>query len=75
LDGRFVFTKQPEPVVPIKDPTSDMAVLSKKGSQLVRRQREKEENRSNQHRPALLTPAPVAVAPRDGTTAAVNAQV
>lgn len=26
LDGRIVFTKQPEPVVPMKDPTSDMAV-------------------------------------------------
>ena len=32
LDGRIVFTKQPEPVVPVKDATSDMAVLSRKGS-------------------------------------------
>lgn len=43
LDGRIVFTQQPEPVVPIKDVTSDMAVLSRKGSQLVRHHREKEE--------------------------------
>ena len=32
LDGRIVFTKQQEPVIPIKDPTSDMAMVSKKGS-------------------------------------------
>ena len=30
LDGRIVFTKQPEPVVPIKDPTSDMATVARK---------------------------------------------
>ena len=43
LDGRIVFTQQPEPVVPIKDPTSDMAILSRKGSLLVKKHREKEE--------------------------------
>ncbi|GJN87522.1 hypothetical protein Rhopal_000473-T1 [Rhodotorula paludigena] len=45
LDGRTAFTKQLEPVNPIKDPTSDLAVFSKKGSQLVmerRAQRERE---------------------------------
>ena len=36
LDGRIVFTKQQEPVVPIRDPTSDMAMVSKKGSRLVK---------------------------------------
>ena len=41
LDGRVVFSKQSEPVLPVKDPTSDMAVLSKKGSQLMRDHREK----------------------------------
>ncbi|CAB4063508.1 DHX38 [Lepeophtheirus salmonis] len=41
LDGRIVFTKQQEPVVPLKDPTSDMAVVSKKGSHLVRVHRTK----------------------------------
>lgn len=43
LDGRIVFTKQPEPVVPVKDPTSDIAVLSRKGSQLVKEYREQKE--------------------------------
>ncbi|BGP46836.1 Pre-mRNA-splicing factor ATP-dependent RNA helicase PRP16 [Rhodotorula kratochvilovae] len=45
LDGRQAFTKQLEPVNPIKDPTSDLAVFSKKGSALVaerRAQRERE---------------------------------
>lgn len=43
LDGRMVFTKQLEPVNPVKDPTSDLAVFSKKGSLLVREQRAKKE--------------------------------
>lgn len=36
LDGRIVFTKQQDPVMPLKDPTSDMAIIAKKGSHLVR---------------------------------------
>ncbi|KAL5467249.1 hypothetical protein EMCRGX_G031450 [Ephydatia muelleri] len=48
LDGRIVFTKQPEPVVPVKDPTADIAVLSKKGSLLVRRYREEKERKKAQ---------------------------
>ena len=43
LDGRIMYTKQPEPVVPVKDPTSDIAVLSRKGSQLVKDYREQKE--------------------------------
>lgn len=43
LDGRINFTAQPEPIIPVKDPTSDIAILAKKGSQLVRREREKKE--------------------------------
>ncbi|CAG0909316.1 unnamed protein product, partial [Cyprideis torosa] len=35
LDGRIVFTKQMEPVVPLRDATSDMAVVARKGSNLV----------------------------------------
>ena len=31
LDGRILFTKQIELVLPLKDPTSDMAVVAKKG--------------------------------------------
>lgn len=42
LDGRVVFTKQQDPVMPIKDPTSDMAIISRKGSNLVREVREKQ---------------------------------
>lgn len=48
LDGRIVFTKQPEPVIPVKDPTSDMALISRKGSQLVRAFREQKERRKAQ---------------------------
>lgn len=48
LDGRIVFTKQPEPVVPVKDPTSDMALLARKGSPLVRVFREQKERRKAQ---------------------------
>ena len=43
LDGRTVFTKQLEPVNPIRDPTSDMAVFSKRGSTLVKEKREQAE--------------------------------
>ncbi|XP_065184258.1 pre-mRNA-splicing factor ATP-dependent RNA helicase PRP16-like [Sycon ciliatum] len=43
LDGRIVFTKQPEPVVPIKDLSADIAVMARKGSQLLRRRREMKE--------------------------------
>lgn len=49
LDGRVVYTKQAEPVVPIKDPTSDMAIISRKGSSLVREIHEKQSmNKSRQ---------------------------
>lgn len=49
LDGRVVFTKQAEPVMPIKDPTSDMAIISRKGSALVREIHEKQsQNKSRQ---------------------------
>lgn len=49
LDGRIVFTKQAEPVMPIKDPTSDMAIISRKGSNLVREIHEKQSmNKSRQ---------------------------
>ncbi|XP_041987375.1 pre-mRNA-splicing factor ATP-dependent RNA helicase PRP16 isoform X2 [Aricia agestis] len=48
LDGRIVFTKQPEPVIPVKDPTSDMAVNARKGSALVKAFREQKERRKAQ---------------------------
>ena len=43
LDGRTVFTKQLEPVNPIRDPTSDMATFARKGSALVKEKREQAE--------------------------------
>eukprot|EP01018_Ginkgo_biloba_P006748 Gb_05769 [translate_table: standard] len=49
LDGRVVFIKQAEPIMPVKDPTSDMASISQKGSALVREIREKQSmNKSRQ---------------------------
>lgn len=48
LDGRIVFTKQPEPVIPVRDPTSDMAMVARKGSHLVRVFREQKERRKAQ---------------------------
>ncbi|KAJ4836427.1 hypothetical protein Tsubulata_043006 [Turnera subulata] len=49
LDGRVVFTKQADPIMPIKDPTSDMAIISRKGSNLVREIHEKQSmNKSRQ---------------------------
>ncbi|XP_041375783.1 pre-mRNA-splicing factor ATP-dependent RNA helicase PRP16-like [Gigantopelta aegis] len=48
LDGRIVFTKQPEPVIPLKDPTSDMALVSRKGSAVVRAHREQKERKKAQ---------------------------
>jgi len=48
LDGRMVFTKQPEPVIPVKDPTSDMAIVARKGSHVVHRHRELKERKKAQ---------------------------
>lgn len=36
LDGKIKFSKQVNPVLPVKDPTCDMAVNAKKGSALVK---------------------------------------
>lgn len=47
LDGRYLFTKQKGPVLPLKDSTSDMAVIARNGSKLVKEIREKKDaNRS-----------------------------
>lgn len=43
LDGRTVFTKQLDPIDPIRDLTSDMAMFAKKGSALVKEKREQAE--------------------------------
>uniref|UniRef100_A0A0M3IKV3 RNA helicase n=1 Tax=Ascaris lumbricoides TaxID=6252 RepID=A0A0M3IKV3_ASCLU len=50
LDGRFVFTKQNKPIVPVKDATSDLAVVATKGSNVVRAWREKEERKKAQEK-------------------------
>ncbi|OQE21087.1 hypothetical protein PENSTE_c012G01683 [Penicillium steckii] len=43
LDGRTIFTKQLEPISAIRDPQSDMAVFSRKGSRVVRERRQQRE--------------------------------
>ncbi|KAI8342035.1 P-loop containing nucleoside triphosphate hydrolase protein [Chlamydoabsidia padenii] len=43
LDGRLVYTKQTEAVQHVRDPTSDMAIISRKGSRLVKEKREQAE--------------------------------
>ncbi|KAI3877863.1 hypothetical protein MKX03_028749 [Papaver bracteatum] len=49
LNEKVVFTKQADPIVPLKDPTSDMAIISRKGSALVREIHEKRmQNKSRQ---------------------------
>ncbi|XP_035680247.1 pre-mRNA-splicing factor ATP-dependent RNA helicase PRP16-like isoform X2 [Branchiostoma floridae] len=48
LDGRMVFTKQPEPVIPVKDATSDLAIIARKGSMTVRKHREQKERKKAQ---------------------------
>lgn len=46
--GEFLFLPyclQPEPVIPVKDATSDLAIIARKGSQTVRKHREQKERR------------------------------
>ncbi|KAI4340648.1 hypothetical protein MLD38_025461 [Melastoma candidum] len=50
LDGRVVFTKQVKPIMPIKDPTSDMAIISRKGSALVREIHQKQSMNKSRRR-------------------------
>lgn len=54
LDGRTVFTKQPEPVIPVKDLTCDLAIISKKGSKIIRQRRLlKEQQREQKQKMSL----------------------
>ncbi|TKR77313.1 hypothetical protein L596_018310 [Steinernema carpocapsae] len=50
LDGRIAFTKQSQPVIPVKDNTSDMAVVASKGSKSVRTWRDAEDRKKAQDR-------------------------
>ena len=43
LDGRKVFTKQLDPVSAVRDPQSDLAVFSRKGSRVVKERRQQRE--------------------------------
>jgi pre-mRNA-splicing factor ATP-dependent RNA helicase DHX38/PRP16 len=43
LDGKTVFTKQIEPVPAVRDPQSDMAVFSRRGSKVVKDKRQQKE--------------------------------
>ncbi|KAF1975869.1 P-loop containing nucleoside triphosphate hydrolase protein [Bimuria novae-zelandiae CBS 107.79] len=43
LDGKKVFTKQIEPVPAVRDPQSDMAVFSRRGSRVVKEKRQQKE--------------------------------
>lgn len=43
LDGKTVFTKQVEPISAVRDPQSDMAVFSRKGSKVVKDRRQQKE--------------------------------
>ncbi|KAK9464958.1 pre-mRNA-splicing factor ATP-dependent RNA helicase prp16 [Lipomyces arxii] len=52
LDRRHVFTRQRDPISSVRDPESDMAVFSKKGSSLVRDRRQQRE-RQRQSKEAL----------------------
>lgn len=45
LDGRTIFTKQLDPVSAVRDPQSDIAVFSRKGSNVVRERRQQRERR------------------------------
>ncbi|KAI4920458.1 DEAH-box RNA helicase prp16 [Alternaria conjuncta] len=43
LDGKTVFTKQIDPVPAVRDPQSDMAVFSRRGSRVVKEKRQQKE--------------------------------
>jgi pre-mRNA-splicing factor ATP-dependent RNA helicase DHX38/PRP16 len=43
LDGKRVFTKQLDPVPAVRDPQSDMAVFSRRGSRVVKEKRQQKE--------------------------------
>lgn len=55
LNGKTVFTKQLEPVNPVRDPTSDLAMFAKKGSRLVRERKERAERQKAAAKAAALS--------------------
>ena len=55
LDGRKVFTKQLEPISAIRDPQSDMAVFSRKGSRVVKEKRQQKERQKQAQEATKMT--------------------
>ncbi|KAF1832960.1 P-loop containing nucleoside triphosphate hydrolase protein [Decorospora gaudefroyi] len=47
LDGKTVFTKQVDPVPAVRDPQSDMAVFSRRGSRVVTEKRQQKERQKH----------------------------
>ncbi|KAK9864204.1 hypothetical protein WJX84_006796 [Apatococcus fuscideae] len=66
LDGKFSFRRQTQPVMPLKDPTSDMAVIARNGSGLVKEVRIAKEK--NKHRARFWEMAGSKMAKITGTT-------
>ena len=50
LDGKTQYTKQLEPIKIVKDEASTMAILSKKGSQVIRGLRERKDKQQMRDR-------------------------
>jgi len=50
LDGRITFTKMTDPVLPVKDITSDLYKLSRQGSRVLREAREQKDRVKNMKR-------------------------
>ncbi|KAI9813377.1 MAG: DEAH-box RNA helicase prp16, partial [Thelocarpon impressellum] len=55
LDGRKIFTKQLDPVSAIRDPQSDMAVFSRKGSRVVKEKRQQKERQKQAQEATKVT--------------------
>jgi pre-mRNA-splicing factor ATP-dependent RNA helicase DHX38/PRP16 len=49
LSGKTVFTKQLDPVPAVRDPQSDMAVFSRRGSRVVKEKRQQKERQKHAH--------------------------
>ncbi|KAF7446194.1 hypothetical protein PtrM4_138890 [Pyrenophora tritici-repentis] len=47
LDGKTVFTKQIDPISAVRDPQSDMAVFSRRGSRVVKEKRQQKERQKH----------------------------
>ncbi|KAK1918408.1 DEAH-box RNA helicase prp16 [Pyrenophora teres f. teres] len=47
LDGKTVFTKQVDPISAVRDPQSDMAVFSRRGSRVVKEKRQQKERQKH----------------------------